>query len=777
MSTAQYSGATLIEVLVNQLHACTSTSDGIAPPVAILWTDPKGQWRSLVPTLLKSIPELLVHGDYEPSQRVGPAIWLRCMVDGEVESPALPEGCTPIIYLPDIGRQQLRAGEDCPDVLKPLVELMYRGVLWLQRGGHTWTVTSFMTSRDALNLELSADNQTTEALLRALPEFAVEPFSQFQGRRLEASDFDQMLAADVVRDLLLWMNDPTVTRERFGNARWVAFRNQCKQQFALDPETDGEIEAGERLGAGEGSWAKLWNRFEEAPTNYPGIPDLLRRSKPGGLIFDQARWPDENERAEGELQNAFTKISDMQHALAIQQILDLEAKHCARRAWVWSHLGQSPMAQMLEPLAELAKQVRTPVGGQSPDDIAQEYIHHGWRADRAAWQAVAMANGENIELIRGVVQTLMMPWLDDSARAFQSALSACPLPDLANAQIVNVAEGSCLLFSDGLRYDLGEVLRDMLEARGCRVHMDYRWSALPSVTATAKPAITPVTPKIVGEQLPKDFAPIISESRKTVNARSLRELLAKDGMQILAGGMNDWPKSESARGWTEEGKIDTRGHQLQGDLPQILDEELSRLANKITSLLDGGWKTVRVVTDHGWLFLPAGLPKVELPKHLTASRWARCATIAGTSEVDTPTASWFWNTSQFFATAPGVACFTASNCYAHGGLSIQECLTPDISVERIGSTAKRATIESVTWRGMRCFVIATGTGTGDKADLRFEKPSGQSVAAAVKGFDDDGSTSLLLGDDEYESADLVIVLIGGDGRVLAQHKTKVGIDS
>lgn len=194
---------------------------------------------------MASIPELLVYGDYEPDSRTGPAIWLRCMIDRTLETPPLPEDAVPILCLPGVGRQQLRAGEECLDALKPLVELMYRGTLWLQKGGHDWTAIAFLTSPNGL--KLSGDDLTTEALLRTLPEFASEPIARFRGQRLEAADFDQMLAADVVRDLLLWMNNPAGTHDRLSEDRWAAFRNQYKQQFDFNPDTDGETTAGERL--------------------------------------------------------------------------------------------------------------------------------------------------------------------------------------------------------------------------------------------------------------------------------------------------------------------------------------------------------------------------------------------------------------------------------------------------------------------------------------------------------------------------------------------------
>ena len=604
-----------------------------------------------------------------------------------------------------------------------------------------------------------------------------EPIKRFRGQRLEAADFDQMLAADVVRDLLLWMNNPVDTKERLGDDRWAAFRNQCKQQFNFDPDSDGVTTAGEQLGGGEGVWASLWDRFEEAPGNYPGIPDLLRRSKPAGLIFDQYRWPDENDNAEQVVRKTLTALAELSHSEACAKVLELESQHAKRRSWIWNSLDQSPMAKVLAPLAELSRHAKTAIGGQTPDDIARTYIESGWRADLASWQAVAMVPVSDEGLVRGAVQHLLGPWLDDCARAFQIAMNAHPLPDCTNAVPITVADGVCLLFADGLRYDLGEALRERLESRGCRVRLDYRWAALPTVTATAKPAITPVVSGITGAQLPDDFAPMMSDSQKSVNASVLRKAMEKNGCQLLSGGMGDWPESDQVWGWTEEGKIDTRGHQLQADLARILDEELDRLTDRIVSLLDGGWRSVRVVTDHGWLLLPKGLPKVDLPKHLTASRWARCAAIAGDAQVDVPTAPWHWNTAQQFATAPGIACFTASNCYAHGGLSIQECLTPDLHVERAEDTRELALIESVTWKGMRCFVIAADCSAGVQADLRLATPAGESVAVSGKALDEDGSTSLLLEDDEHESANLVVVLLGSDGSVLAQHKTKVGIDS
>jgi len=246
---------------------------------------------------------------------------------------------------------------------------------------------------------------------------------------------------------------------------------------------------------------------------------------------------------------------------------------------------------------------------------------------------------------------------------------------------------------------------------------------------------------------------------------------------VLGGEEGDWPLRADARGFVEAGDVDSLGHDLQEHLPGQLPEQLARLVERICRLLDAGWKSVRVVTDHGWLFLPEGLPTAELPKHLTARRWARCAVVSGASQVSVPRVLWHWNDMESAAVAPGISCFNQPLCYAHGGLSIQECLTPDLLVTRGGERRVRASIKSLTWRGMRCFVEAEAEGAEIRADLRLEAANGPSVVKAPKLLEADGSTSLVVADDRHETAVLVLVLLAPDHSVIAQQETKVGAPS
>ena len=125
------STSTVIECLRASLESASAHNpNDAAQPVAILWTDRDSQWQPVIPPLRRLMLQLLALGEYEPEQRTGPSIWLRCMIDRALASPEIPSESTPIVYLPGVSRQDLGAAKACPDHLKPLVELQYRGACW-----------------------------------------------------------------------------------------------------------------------------------------------------------------------------------------------------------------------------------------------------------------------------------------------------------------------------------------------------------------------------------------------------------------------------------------------------------------------------------------------------------------------------------------------------------------------------------------------------------------------------------------------------------------------
>jgi hypothetical protein len=131
----------VIDQLIKALRSASIFNSEVqVAPACILWPDRERQWEAVVPRLQAEMPELCVLGPWQPGERIGPAIWLRCVLAGksleetepsfqqvveEAQKPygskeRKPEALIPIFYLPGVGRHDLRAVESCPDLLKPL---------------------------------------------------------------------------------------------------------------------------------------------------------------------------------------------------------------------------------------------------------------------------------------------------------------------------------------------------------------------------------------------------------------------------------------------------------------------------------------------------------------------------------------------------------------------------------------------------------------------------------------------------------------------------------
>jgi hypothetical protein len=327
--------------------------------------------------------------------------------------------------------------------------------------------------------------------------------------------------------------------------------------------------------------------------------------------------------------------------------------------------------------------------------------------------------------------------------------------------------GTCVLFVDGLRYDVATMVGEELgDAAGAE--LGWRFSAIPTVTPTAKPAVSPVANLLhAGPKL----SPSATEGGVALAIDGLRKVLDGAGWQVLGdGGWGD----PTGRGWIEGGDLDKQGHNLPMKLPHRVQSEARQIAEQIRELLAWGWKRVVVVTDHGWLHLPGGLPKVELPINTAELRKGRCARVPEDAKVDHLVLPWRWDPSVRIAVAPGIACYEAGKVYEHGGISPQECVTPHLVVKAVtrAVSVSTASIGAVGWTGMRCRVQAEGP-DGARVDIRMKAADPTSSVAteskALKG----GRCSLLVSNDQLEGQAAMVVVIDDRGTVLAQRHTTI----
>ncbi|MDP8931427.1 MAG: BREX-1 system phosphatase PglZ type B, partial [Actinomycetota bacterium] len=157
---------TLLDQVETHLTAALAFNENAeVAPVALLWPDRDRHFAEAVEMLRPRMP-ILTLGELDEAGGVGPAYWLRCVIAGTVDV-ELTEG-TPVVYLPGVAREDLRAIEECPRSLAPIAELQYRGQWFAHPNGKDWTARAFLTNKErGLGLDVADDAATNEALLGA----------------------------------------------------------------------------------------------------------------------------------------------------------------------------------------------------------------------------------------------------------------------------------------------------------------------------------------------------------------------------------------------------------------------------------------------------------------------------------------------------------------------------------------------------------------------------------------------------------------------------------
>ncbi len=585
-----------------------------AAPACILWPDRDHQWEAVIPVLQAELPELMILGDYAPEKRIGPAIWLRCVIAGRVAEVSLPNGRPPILYLPGVSRQDLRAVESCPEHLKPLAELQYRGSVWSQINARDWTILAYLKSdQGGLGLDVAQDHDARETMQMALSRVLLEDVALLKGKRLDGDYFNMLLTGgDPVRDVLQWLDQGDGFKAGQGENEWKAFVAVCKSQLGFNPQKDGVLAGAAKLAAHEGPWLGVWNRFSEAPRRYRNIHDRIRQCKPPkfDLFTDETSaggWPQWNEERENVLRNELNTLGTVPAHEARVKVQELEKQHGGRRSLVWSELGEAPLADAVEHLAVLAVVTSTTLAAGSVDDLSEGYRSGGWKADDAVLRALAVAaSTSDSDAVSVAVNALYRPWVEESARHLQKVWE----PKYRWVP-VSCPDGNedCVVFVDGLRFDAAKRLRQMLEEKGYLVEERACWAALPSVTGTGKPAVAPIS--ITSDRIAEDPD---GADFELVSSYQLHRLIEENGYTLPEKHCAAYPSpTEHARLWCEVGDIDHEGHERGWKLARHLDALLAEVRDRIILLMDSGWHHVRVVTDHGWLLLPAGCRKSSCP--------------------------------------------------------------------------------------------------------------------------------------------------------------------
>ena len=206
--------------------------------------------------------------------------------------------------------------------------------------------------------------------------------------------------------------------------------------------------------------------------------------------------------------------------------------------------------------------------------------------------------------MRAAIQHVYAPWLRDAAELFQERVEANHSPAGRSPRLGDVPAGTCVLFADGLRFDVGQKLLEALQGRVGSIELT---STPPPCRRSRRPPSPPCRPWRIRSP---GSRPARSSARRssTTEGPDHRSLPQAPGrrraFQVLSGAETGDPRG---RAWTEFGNLDQTGHEEGIGLARRIPELLADLVARIESLLEAGWQEVRVVTDHGWLLVPGGL--------------------------------------------------------------------------------------------------------------------------------------------------------------------------
>jgi len=129
------------------------------------------------------------------------------------------------------------------------------------------------------------------------------------------------------------------------------------------------------------------------------------------------------------------------------------------------------------------------------------------------------------------------------------------------------------------------------------------------------------------------------------------------------------------------------------------------------------------------------------------------------------------------ASPPGAGSFRASMEYSHGGVSLQEMVTPVIRVKAARAAGGSARILDAKWTGARCRVSVSPGSVAVRVDVRTSTSDpGTSLLTDKQSREttDDGKVTVFLEDDSDIGKEAEIVLLDTNGQVIDSLSTTLG---
>lgn len=756
-------------------QASQHNENTMVKPEVILWSDPDSQWLPVINKVQDKYNALFVFGEYLPEKKQGPAIWLKCVIAQTIQEPVWDNSLTPVIYLPGISKDNLRNITDIGLELQPLVEYQYTGALFTQYNGKDWTIMAFLqNAENGLGLQIAQDNATKEAVIKSLPVFFEYSKESFNASLIDSDFLNSLVFPNANQYILKWMCEGDKFMNSLGEEK-ETFINICKTRFAFEPNYKNIKAIAEKLGSQKDSWKSVWCYYANSPSKFPEIKDLLEQAKPADLgagmfAITEESWPSVNQTYEDELRKSLEKLSTKDFDTICKGLAELDKLHSKRRNWVWSELGYSPLVFALKQLLSLSEIVKMRYPFGTIEELIEYYISLGYEADTLLRKSFTSVKTDvDKKVIQKILDIVYKPWLERITLKFQDLLVKDNKVLKNFKSSIDKGTNTFYLFVDAFRFELAKEFEKRIEKIGFETKLNYSFSALPSLTASSKPKSSPVSNKISIESECIEFVPQFVSGRPVQIADFRKEL---SELNFITSKTESYDSSKSY--WVEIGEIDKKGHHDQSGMLKIIDVLFDQIHEVIETAVTNGIKRIKIVTDHGWLMLPGGLPNVKLSKDLTETRWGRCALIKEGVKTDLLQLPWEWNPSVFVAYAPGISFFRINDEYAHGGISIQECLIPELIIEAKLDKPFSGRIKNLKWVNLKCSVETEAASDGYLIDIRTKyTDEATSIVLSKNRVITDNKCTLMVDDSAISSAAFV-VLTNENGRIIDKQNITIG---
>ena len=390
----------------------------------------------------------------------------------------------------------------------------------------------------------------------------------------------------------------------------------------------------------------------------------------------------------------------------------------AARTTTWDGVEGETQWSVLADAAELRGRAERAVAEvqhpASTEDLFAAYSERWFEVDRLHLEVrAACARTSGLEQVRRVADLSYFEYAEAVNSRLASAIEGSGWPsagtdvsDLATQLWTAGGGRRGVIVVDALRWDLAQTL-----SRAMPVEVEPVIATVPSTTPFGMTALLPLEDTELAISFDRGVS-IRTGSGTELATRSgrksfLESKLSKSGVrlafldldEVLQGA--EIPPSE--RIVVFDNTIDEQGHKGTEEFPLLVEQLVGKLRRAIERLHEAGLPEVHVVTDHGFLLLPAdmvnglGRPAVKANQALRReARWVALkpgAPVTGLINFKLPLGK-----QEIELGFPrGVRTLVASENFAHGGISVQESVIPHIvSRSALGPVRTDVEVDVVT---------------------------------------------------------------------------------